>query len=184
MMDWDDHGKLGVSISDDLNGSSATSVVSDGDRDASSAPASPSNLYSKPSMRGLQHALAQGWLVQRARDMCSFTHDRYRQAATHMAGQLPDIVVMRMCLRVAFSLMQVRRCLVSQQHSNDLLQEEDKEKRDVYRIAEYSRRCIPLIREHPNREEFVDCLVSAAEASAARGAHEVCPVMLDLRSFS
>lgn len=43
----------------------------------------------------------------------------------------------------------------------------------MYRIAEYCRRCIPLIREHPNREEFVDCLVSAAEASAARGAHEV-----------
>jgi hypothetical protein len=61
--------------------------------------------YSKLSMR----VLAQGWLVQRARDMCSFMHDRYRQAAIHMASQLPDITVMKMCLRVAFKLMQVRR---------------------------------------------------------------------------
>jgi hypothetical protein len=56
--------------------------------------------YSRASMRGLQQALAQGWLIQRARDMCSFTHDKYRQAATHMASQLPDIVIMRMCLKV------------------------------------------------------------------------------------
>jgi len=56
--------------------------------------------YSRASMRGLQQVLAQGWLIQRARDMCSFTHDKYRQAATHMASQLPDIVIMRMCLKV------------------------------------------------------------------------------------
>ena len=36
-----------------------------------------------------------------------------------------------------------------------------------------SCRCIPLIRENPKREEFIDCLVQAAESSAARGAHEV-----------
>lgn len=35
-------------------------------------------------------------------------------------------------------------------------------------------RCIPLIREDPKRDEFIDCLVQAAESSAARGAHEVC----------
>jgi len=34
-------------------------------------------------------------------------------------------------------------------------------------------RCIPLIRENSQREEFIDCLVQAAESSAARGAHEV-----------
>jgi hypothetical protein len=59
--------------------------------------------YSKPSMRGLQQVLAQGWLIQRARDMCSFTHDKYRQAAAHMASQQPDIVIMKMCLRVSSS---------------------------------------------------------------------------------
>ena len=36
-----------------------------------------------------------------------------------------------------------------------------------------SRQCIPLVREHPKQEEFVDCLVSAAEASATQGACEV-----------
>ena len=56
--------------------------------------------YSRPSMRGLQQVVGQGWIIQRARDMCSFTHDKYRQAATHMAGQLPDITIMRMCLKV------------------------------------------------------------------------------------
>ena len=62
--------------------------------------------YSRPSMRGLQQVLAQGWLIQRARDMCSFTHDKYRQAATHMASQQPDIVIMRMCLKVGPPLFQ------------------------------------------------------------------------------
>jgi len=65
--------------------------------------------YSKASMRGLQQMLAKGWLVQRARDMCSFMHNRYQQAAIHMAGQLPDIAIMKMCWRVAFKLMQVCR---------------------------------------------------------------------------
>ena len=31
--------------------------------------------YGKVIMRGLQQVLAQGWLVQHARDMCSFMHD-------------------------------------------------------------------------------------------------------------
>lgn len=77
--------------------SSAVSFVSD------ALPDMPGpNGYSRPSMRGLQQALSQGWLLQRARDMCSFTHDKYRQAATHMASQQPDIVVMRMCLTVGY----------------------------------------------------------------------------------
>jgi len=45
--------------------------------------------------------------------------------------------------------------------------------RDVFRITEYARRCIPLIREDPNQEEFINCLIEAAESSAAIGAHEV-----------
>ncbi len=39
----------------------------------------PDNTHK--SMRGLQLALTEGWLITRARDMCSFAHDRYRQAA-------------------------------------------------------------------------------------------------------
>lgn len=58
----------------------------------------------RASMRGLQQALAEGWLIQRARDMCSFTHDKYRQAATHMASLLPDIAVMKMCLKVSIDM--------------------------------------------------------------------------------
>jgi hypothetical protein len=197
MVDWDEGGnpddldliqQLGKRKSASSSSSSSSSLLSS--KAVERAP-SAEMAYSKPSMRGLQQVLAQGWLVQRARDMCSFMHDRYRQAAIHMASQLPDITLMRMCLRVAFKLMQVRTCAV-----HDVLtlpcravacgvsfrfvcprsdagldgQETDK---DVYRIAEYCRRCLPLIREHPKREEFVDCLVSAAEASAARGAHEV-----------
>lgn len=114
----------------------------------------PGAGYSRASMRGLQQVLAQGWLIQRARDMCSFTHDKYRQAATHMASQLPDIILMQMSLQIASHLMQ-------------------EPERDVFRITEYCRRCIPLIREHPRREDFIDCLVQAAESSAARGAHEL-----------
>jgi hypothetical protein len=59
--------------------------------------------YSRASIRGLQQVLAQGWLIPRARDMCGFTHDKYRQAATHMASQLPDLDVMHMCLKVIYS---------------------------------------------------------------------------------
>lgn len=79
----------GSSAASEINESSGIDVVP------------PMIGYSKPSLRGLQQALAQGWLIQRARDMCSFTHDKYRQAATHMASQQPDIVVMKMCLAVS-----------------------------------------------------------------------------------
>ena len=45
---------------------------------------------SRSSMKGLQAAIAEGWLMQRARDMCSFAHDRYRQAAIAEAEKLPQ----------------------------------------------------------------------------------------------
>lgn len=54
----------------------------------------------RESMRGLQLAIQEGWLVQRARDMCSFTHDRYRQAVESEAASLPDGVVAKMSFRV------------------------------------------------------------------------------------
>ncbi|KAG8780548.1 hypothetical protein FRC15_009490 [Serendipita sp. 397] len=40
-------------------------------------------------------------------------------------------------------------------------------------LNEDAQQCIPLVREDPNREEFIGCLVQAAESSAARGAHEL-----------
>jgi hypothetical protein len=51
-------------------------------------------------MRGLQVAISEGWLVQRARDMCSFAHDRYRQAAEAEALSLPNDLVAKMSFRV------------------------------------------------------------------------------------
>ena len=53
------------------------------------------------SMRGLQLAIAEGWLITRARDMCSFSHDRYRQAAQTEAENLPKDVAARMSFRVS-----------------------------------------------------------------------------------
>ena len=103
MVDWDEGGKP-----DDLNLIRLLGKRKTSSRMLERVP-SAEIAYSKPSMRGLQQVLAQGWLVQRARDMCSFMHDRYRQAAIYMASQLPDITVMKMCLRVAFKLMQVCR---------------------------------------------------------------------------
>lgn len=55
---------------------------------------------SRGSMRGLQFALAEGWLIQRARDMCSFAHDRYRQAAQAEADALPEESIRKMSFRV------------------------------------------------------------------------------------
>ena len=51
------------------------------------------------SMRGLQMALAEGWLIQRARDMCSFAHDRYRQAVQAEVDSLPAESIAKMSFR-------------------------------------------------------------------------------------
>jgi hypothetical protein len=78
-------------------------------------------------MRGLQMAIAEGWLVQRvyiasylpfgvlllsislgARDMCSFAHDRYRQAAEADAQMLPEESSARMRFRVRSHSMRSR----------------------------------------------------------------------------
>lgn len=54
----------------------------------------------RSSMRGLQLALAEGWLIQRARDMCSFSHDRYRQAVQAEVESLPAETIAKMSFRV------------------------------------------------------------------------------------
>lgn len=41
------------------------------------------------SMKGMQVAIAEGWIVNRGRDECSFAHDRYRQAAEAEAATIP-----------------------------------------------------------------------------------------------
>ena len=91
MMDWEDSS--GSSSDDDTEGmwSIPKAVRSGADQNTSS---------SRASMRGLQIAIQEGWLVQRARDMCSFAHDRYRQAAQAEAANLPEGVIPKMCFRV------------------------------------------------------------------------------------
>lgn len=59
---------------------------------------------------------------------------------------------------------------------------------DVYRIAEHAKRqvslhanrilltassCLPMLRDHPKRDELLDVLIDAGESAWARGAHEV-----------
>ncbi|KAF9258589.1 dual-domain HisK/Mak2 protein kinase [Marasmius fiardii PR-910] len=115
---------------------------------------------SRDSMRGLQTALVEGWVIQRARDMCSFAHDRYRQAVQYEADNLPEGTVAKMSLRIVLAML----------HETPV---------DVYRIAEHAKRCLSLLQEHPKRDELLDCLIDAGEAAWARGAHE-----LALRSLS
>ncbi|KAL0581381.1 Chk1 protein kinase [Marasmius crinis-equi] len=108
---------------------------------------------SRESLRGLQICLVEGWLIQRARDMCSFAHDRYRQAAESEAYNLPEETVAKMSLRIIIAIL----------HETPV---------DVYRIAEHAKRCLPLLHEHPKRDELLDVLIDAGEAAWARGAHE------------
>ncbi|KAJ7922998.1 hypothetical protein B0H13DRAFT_1981220 [Mycena leptocephala] len=111
------------------------------------------------SMRGLQRAIDEGWIIQRARDMCSFAHDRYRQAAQAEIASLSEDVVAKMSFRIIGMMM------------NEIPV-------DVYRIAEYATRCLPFLRDHPKHDELLDVLIDAGESAWARGAHE-----LAMRSF-
>ncbi|KAJ7124823.1 hypothetical protein C8R43DRAFT_1090617 [Mycena crocata] len=111
------------------------------------------------SMRGLQMAIDEGWIIQRARDMCSFAHDRYRQAAQADAASLSEDIIAKMSFRIILMMM------------NDF-------PIDIYRIAEHATHCLPLLRDHPKHDELLDVLVDAGESAWARGAHE-----LAMRSF-
>lgn len=87
---------------DSPSGSSGSDIDTD-----DPGPSGPVSIFkeksagaSRRSMRGLQIAIAEGWLVQRARDMCSFAHDQYRQAAEAEALSLPDDLMEKMFFRV------------------------------------------------------------------------------------
>lgn len=105
-------------------------------------------------IRGLQGAINEGWVVHRGREMCTFAHDRYRQAVQQEASLLPDQVLSRMSFRIILAVL------------HDAVP-------DVHRIAEHAGRCIPLLLNQPNREELLDVLVDAGESAWARGAHEL-----------
>ncbi|KAL5518690.1 CHK1 [Sanghuangporus vaninii] len=109
----------------------------------------------RSSIKGLQSAIAEGWLVQRARDMCSFAHDRHRQTAIAMAEKLPKDTIANMSLRIILMLRQDDRVI------------------DPYRIAEHAKRCLKFIKEHSIREEVLGQLYEAGLAAWARGAHEL-----------
>ncbi|KAG6896745.1 hypothetical protein C0992_006407 [Termitomyces sp. T32_za158] len=117
---------------------------------------------SRASMRGLQIALQEGWLVQRAREMCSWTHDRYRQAAQAEADGLSPMTISKMSLRIVLMMLLEKPI-------------------DVYRVAEHAKRCLPLLQDNSKREELLNVLVEAGESAWARGAHEVSPhIFLEL----
>jgi hypothetical protein len=91
MMDWED---------------SSCNCGSEDEPDMWNLPKAVSNLRdtgsnNTGSMRGLQLAIGEGWLITRARDMCSFSHDRYRQAAQTEAENLPEDVAAKMSFRVS-----------------------------------------------------------------------------------
>jgi hypothetical protein len=88
MVDWEDS-----------SGSSGSGEETD-DWTLPKALTSTRGSASAVSMRGLQEGIQAGWLVQRARDMCGFAHDRYRQAAEAEAAKLPEDTVAKMSFRV------------------------------------------------------------------------------------
>ncbi|KAI0286668.1 histidine kinase [Russula aff. rugulosa BPL654] len=139
------------------SGSSSSDFDTEDDRSSNglvhtSREKSPS--ATRRSMRGLQVAISEGWLVQRARDMCSFAHDRYRQAAEAEALSLPNDIIAKMSFRI-ISMM--------------LLEPSP----DVYQISEHAQRCLPLLCEHDRRGELVSLLIDAGDSAWARGAHEM-----------
>ncbi|KAI0700426.1 histidine kinase [Cytidiella melzeri] len=149
MMDWEDSSGSSSDEDTDDQWSIPNSVRA----------ADTMTSTSRGSMRGLQMAIQEGWLVQRARDMCSFTHDRFRQAAQAEVANLPEAVTSKMSFRIILMML----------HENP----------DIYRIAEHARRCLPLLREHQKRDELLDLSIDAGDSARARGAHE-----LALQSYS
>lgn len=85
---------------DSLSGSSGSELDDGSSSESTSANTEKSSTTTRRSMRGLQIAITEGWLVQRARDMCSFAHDRYRQAAEAEALNLPSDLIAKMSFRV------------------------------------------------------------------------------------
>ena len=95
---------------------------------------------SRGSMRGLQMAIQEGWLVQRARDMCSFTHDRFRQAAQAEAARLPANVTAKMSFRVSIMVYIIWK--TTDNLSSQIILMMLHENPDVYRIAEHAKRYV------------------------------------------
>ncbi|EJU00931.1 hypothetical protein DACRYDRAFT_116810, partial [Dacryopinax primogenitus] len=109
---------------------------------------------SQRSMQGLQMALAEGWLVHRGRETCAFSHDRFRQAAVAFTEQMPVDVVMSMNLKIALVLLQ---------QANP----------DYFRVADFAKRSIPMLPDHPKRSAFFDVFLRVSSQATLQGAHEM-----------
>lgn len=78
--------------------------VSEDDSDHPDAWDTQNSLKAKGSVKGLHAAIAEGWLNQRARERCSFVHDRFFHAAVGYRQSLPRQAQEKMALRVCASL--------------------------------------------------------------------------------
>ncbi|RDX43976.1 histidine kinase [Lentinus brumalis] len=146
LMDWDDSGSSDSGTEDEQRDMwNVSKAFNDLKETASST---------RRSIRGLQTAIAEGWLIQRARDMCSFAHDRYRQAAQAEAESQPEETIAKMAFRIILMML----------HESTP---------DIYRIAEHAKRCLPLLREHSKRDELLEMSIDAGDSARARGAHEL-----------
>ncbi|TFK30704.1 dual-domain HisK/Mak2 protein kinase [Coprinopsis marcescibilis] len=143
MMDWEDssNGSGSEDETDERNLHKAVSNLREKGSDRTRA-----------SMRALQVAQSEGWLVQRARDMCSFVHDRFRQAAQTEANALPPEVKAKMSFRIVLMMLHAQP--------------------NVNTIADHANKCIPLLQGHSKKEEVLHILMEAGEFAWARGAHE------------
>ncbi|THH17217.1 hypothetical protein EW146_g3550 [Bondarzewia mesenterica] len=141
---------------DDLSGSSGSEIEDDDEWNQKRATMSKETPMgsNRDSVTGLQVAVSEGWLVQRGREMCSFAHDRYRQAAEAEAANLPEGSIANMSFRIILVMLQ-------------------DPSPDIYQIAERAQRCLPLLREHSKREELISFLIDAGDSAWARGAHEL-----------
>jgi hypothetical protein len=102
MIDWEDKSGSSASESEQDEQWSLSKAVSSL-RERSTSPKESTLRPTHGSMRGLQAAIGEGWVVQRARDMCSFMHDRYRQIAQAEVEKMPAESIAKMSFRVRCS---------------------------------------------------------------------------------
>lgn len=133
-MDWDDSGSSGSGTEEEHEDMWNVSKAVHNFREKENGSSA-----TRRSIRGLQTAIAEGWLIQRARDMCSFSHDRYRQAAQAEAESQPEEAIAKMSFRVSInrSLYSVESELSISQIILTMLHESTP---DIYRIAEHAKR--------------------------------------------
>ena len=104
MIDWEDNSGSSASESEQEEQWSLSKAVSSL-RELNSSPKESSLRATRGSMRGLQAAISEGWVVQRARDMCSFMHDRYRQVAQAEVEKMPPENIAKMSFRVCMNTL-------------------------------------------------------------------------------